>query len=249
MSRSLHVGSLAISTLLGTGLVLGLASISGSAFAAPPFPLMAVLAGFLATGFLTGIISKENTILEPGIAAIIISIIAAFFLPTLHLKGFATLTSADYWLIVANGVIMTFMGAWAGEQIQGDHAGKIDTSTIEWSWILSGALIGVMLSMILSSSVVILMAGGFGLTSHLIAFIIGLFIVGLLVGWRSPGITIREAALAGFLTVIIDLDALVLGIGVSSADLLYHLLIYGTSVGILVSLFGGYIGEKIQGTK
>ena len=249
MRRSMHFGSLIVSTLIGTGLVFGLSIISASAFGAPPFPLLAILSGFLATGFLGGVISKENTILEPGIAAVIVGVLIATIVPSLQLKGFINLTGADYWLIASNGVIMSFIGAWAGEQVQGNHAGKADTSSLEWSWILSGAVIGVMLSMILSSSLVILIDSTYGLKYHLIAFLLGLFIVGFLVGWRSPGITIRESALAGYLTVIIDLDAIVMGIGVSSAELLYDLLIYGSIIGIVVSLVGGFVGEKFQSRK
>ncbi|MBI3258850.1 MAG: hypothetical protein HYZ54_05180, partial [Ignavibacteriae bacterium] len=68
---------------------------------------------------------------------------------------------------------------------------------------------------------------------------------GILVGWRSPGVTIREAALAGFLTVIIDLDAIMLTLG-SENEELSMLLMYGAGIGIVVALIGGFIGEKIQ---
>ena len=245
MKQSMHYGSLVISVLIGTALVIGLTTISGNAFGASPFPIMAMLSGFLATGILAGIISKDNTILEPGIAAIVVSIIAAIALPNLHLKGLADLQPASFWLVLANGVIMTFIGAWAGEQIQGDHSEKADTTTIEWGWIIGGAVVGVTLSMLLASSVVVLMGGGFKLTYHLVAFVVGLLFVGFLVGWRSPGITIREAAFAGFLTVIIDLDAIMLTLGLENEELT-GLLMYGAVIGIIVSLIGGFIGEKIQ---
>ncbi len=245
MQRTMQYGSLAISVLIGTALVLGLATISGKSFGAPPFPIMAILSGFIVTGIIAGIVSKEKTILEPGIAAIIVSIITAFVLPTLQLKGLVDMQPASLMLVLANGVIMTFMGAWAGEYIQGEEDTKADTTSIEWGWIICGGIIGVAVSMLLASSVVVLIGGGFKLSYHIVAFIIGLFCTGILVGWRSPGVTIREAALAGFLTVIIDLDAIMLTLGLEN-DELNSLLMYGAAIGIVVTLIGGFIGEKIQ---
>lgn len=245
MRRSLQLGSVGISALIGTVLVLGLSYISGSKFATPPFPIMAILSGFIVTGIVAGIISKEKTILEPGIAAIIVSIISAFVLPSFQLKGLMDMNQASFWLVLANGVIMTFMGAWAGEYIQGEEDTKAETSSIEWGWIICGGIIGVAVSMLLASSVVVLLGGGFLLSYHLVAFIVGLFCTGMLVGWRSPGITIREAALAGFLTVIIDLDAIMLTLGLEN-DQLQSLLMFGAAIGVVVALIGGFIGEKIQ---
>ena len=245
MRRSMQLGSVGISALIGTVLVLGLSYISGSKFATPPFPIMAILSGFIATGIIAGIISKEKTILEPGIAAIIVSIISAFVLPSFQLKGLMDMNQASFWLVLANGVIMTFMGAWAGEYIQGEEDTKAETSSIEWGWIICGGIIGVAVSMLLASSVVVLLGGGFLLSYHLVAFIVGLFCTGMLVGWRSPGITIREAALAGFLTVIIDLDAIMLTLGLENEQLT-SLLMFGAAIGVVVALIGGFIGEKIQ---
>ncbi|MBS1536246.1 MAG: hypothetical protein JST20_00695 [Bacteroidetes bacterium] len=245
MRRSLQLGSVGISALIGTVLVLGLSYISGSKFATPPFPIMAILSGFIVTGIVAGIISKEKTILEPGIAAIIVSIISAFVLPSFQLKGLMDMNQSSFWLVLANGVIITFMGAWAGEYIQGEEDTKAETSSIEWGWIICGGIIGVAVSMLLASSVVVLLGGGFLLSYHLVAFIVGLFCTGMLVGWRSPGITIREAALAGFLTVIIDLDAIMLTLGLEN-DQLQSLLMFGAAIGVVVALIGGFIGEKIQ---
>ena len=245
MRRSMQLGSVGISALIGTVLVLGLSYISGSKFATPPFPIMAILSGFIATGIIAGIISKEKTILEPGIAAIIVSIISAFVLPSFQLKGLMDMNQASFWLVLANGVIMTFMGAWAGEYIRGEEDTKAETSSIEWGWIICGGIIGVAVSMLLASSVVVLLGGGFLLSYHLVAFIVGLFCTGMLVGWRSPGITIREAALAGFLTVIIDLDAIMLTLGLENEQLT-SLLMFGAAIGVVVALIGGFIGEKIQ---
>lgn len=248
MRRSLQWGSVVISALIGIVLVLGLSYISGSKFATPPFPIMAILSGFIVTGIIAGIISKEKTILEPGIAAIIVSIVTAFVLPGFQLKGLVDMQSASLLLVLANGVLMTFMGAWAGEYIQGEEDVKAETSSIEWGWIICGGIIGVGVSMLLASSVVVLLGGGFNLSYHLVAFIVGLLCTGTLVGWRSPGVTIREAALAGFLTVIIDLDAIMLTLGLENEEL-SMLLMYGAAIGIVVALVGGFIGEKIQSKK
>lgn len=94
---------------------------------------------------------------------------------------------------------------------------------------------------------------GVGLGLQLVAWVIGIgllgglsgyVVMGVLVGWLSPGDTVIEPGIAAFIiaTVGFVLDHLllsVLGIGLVLA------LGYGF-VGLLLGLAGGWIGERLQ---
>ena len=45
--------------------------------------------------------------------------------------------------------------------------------------------------MLCASSLVVVL--GYHLTNHFLAFFLGLFIAGLIIGYRSPGIAVKEA--------------------------------------------------------
>ena len=75
--------SVAISSVAGSLITVLMAYASGTSFAALPFPIMAVLAGFLITGILEGLVSKDVNLLEPTISAFVVSIVLYFALPAM----------------------------------------------------------------------------------------------------------------------------------------------------------------------
>lgn len=244
MNKLFNVTTFVVSIIVGCAFVILLAFISGSFFAAPRLPILAILSGFIIAGIAAGATSRQVTILEPGIGGVIVGIASFFLIQLLNLKAFLDLSSADLTLVMLNGIILTFVGAWIGEKLQSDiSADQPMEKKIEWGWILCGMIIGVTISMLLASTLVVLL--GVSLTILFICFLVGLLITGFLVGWRSHGVTIIEAALAGFLTVIVDIDIIVLTlvpIGRKTMGL-------GILIGMIVTMIGGFIGEKIQGKK
>jgi hypothetical protein len=150
----------------------------------------------------------------------------------------------DFLLLVL-GVGFSLSGAWAGEKLQGDDAAVTDhdkaEDVIHWKWVLSGVVIGFALNALF----VFLTAPIFQLNMSvaLVAFLVSFLITGFIVGYKSPGVTLKEPAIAGIFTVIIDWVFLEFGINLPiSADNL----ISGLALGFLFSLFGAWLGEKYQ---
>jgi hypothetical protein len=220
-SISLDIKSVLGALVIGLVSVFGLAWISGSAFVALPFPVLSVLSGFILTGMAAGLLSKGETIAEPGISSVLVSIALYFFLPGLHLQGFADLTPELMLTVGMNGVLLSFAGAWG--------------------WVLAGTILGIMVTILMSTLFIVL----FGLKTdpQFIGFVIGLLSTGFIIGFRSPGITIKEAALAGFFALVIDLDVLTIALVPPSFDGIMISLVLGT----VLAMVGAWIGEKVQG--
>ena len=66
----------------------------------------------------------------------------------------------------------------------------------------------------------------------------------MIVGWQSPGITIKEAGIAGFITLTIDTD--IARLLMEMKTIAFWELAFVLVIGFVVALFGGYLGEKIQ---
>ena len=243
--KSLSFGSLVLSIIVGTALVFGFAYITGDFYAAPLFPTLAILSGFIITGFLIGLISKEVTIVETGIGAIIVAILTYFIVPAFELKGFASVAGTDWLLILINGIVLTFLGAWLGEKIQHGSLPAPGSSDFDWGWVIAGTLLGVTLNIVLVILLTLLI--GANPSKFYIPFFLSLFIVGLVIGRFSPGITIKEAGLAGFLIIAIDFDIVRITLYQESFALSY--IIGGIILGFIATWIGGFIGEKMQASK
>lgn len=238
---SLDLKSVAGSLIIGLVAVFGLGYMSGSEFNALPFPVLSLMAGFILSGMVAGLLSKGETISEPVISSVIVSIALYFVLPTLNLQGFAGILPENILLIGLNGIMLSFAGAWAGEMLQGTMESSTEAGHLEWGWVLAGTILGTMVSILVSTLLIIFL--GFDFLPLMIAFIIGLFVTGFLIGYRSAGVTILEAALAGLFALVIDVDILTLALVPPSFDQIMIALIIGGAV----SMIGAWVGEKIQG--
>jgi hypothetical protein len=77
-------------------------------------------------------------------------------------------------------------------------------------------------------------------------FIVSFVIMGFVVGFKSPGITLREPALAGILAVILDWIYLRFIITYQVSGKYITL---GLIIGFFISLFGACLGEIYQRSK
>lgn len=248
MNNKFNFGALIASVIVGLITVNLFAFLSGPNFANAFFPTLAILSGFVITGFVVGIITKDITISEPGIGSILVSAISFFTIPAMNLYGLQTVADSDWIVIYLNGIILTFLGAWLGEKLQQGHiAGHHEQEkvSIDWSWVVAGTAMGIIVSVILVLALDLIF--GPNPSSFVIPFIIALFFTGLVIGWKSPGITIREAGIAGFLTVTIDLDIIRITLSTDSNLSMPYILI-ALALGFVVTIAGGWIGEKIQGS-
>jgi hypothetical protein len=226
-----------ISAFVGSVITLFLAYISGSSFSALPFPIIAILSGFVVTGIVEGILSKGVTILEPAIGAVLVGIVLFIVLPMMNIRGFRDLDSAVLVVMLINGVILSALGGWVGEKLQGTLD---DDSPIDWSWVMCGSALATTITMLCASSLVVVL--GYHLTNHFLAFFLGLFIAGFIIGYRSPGVAVKEAGVAGFLAVVLNIDIVCVALGMLDITIILS----GLVLGILMTLLGGWVGEKVQ---
>jgi hypothetical protein len=67
-----------------------------------------------------------------------------------------------------------------------------------------------------------------------------------MVGLKSPGITIKEAGLSGFLTITILISIVRLTL---VTEIEFEYIFLGLILGFIVSMLGGIAGEKLQSGK
>jgi hypothetical protein len=140
------------------------------------------------------------------------------------------------------------VGAWLGEKFQQgkleDHH-TTDSFGLDWSWIVAGALMGVIVSVIL---VVLLdMIIGHHPSAFILPFVIALIINGIVIGWKSPGVTIMESGYSGIITIIANLNIIRLTL-MEDSEIGVEYVIGGLVLGFVMPLLGAFIGEKLQGS-
>ena len=240
--NTFHMRSLLISIPVGVAAVSLFSFLSGHSFATGPFPVLAILLGFTLTGMIVGYMSEGETILEPGLASIAVACITYFLIPAMG-RGYTDMVPEEDLLVMMNGVLFTFVGALVGEQLQGTLDDGLDQKQIDWSWVFAGCMVGITIAFTVVSILSFFM--GYQEWVHFVAFAIGLLSTGFIVGRRSAGKTIWEAALAGLITVIICTDFVF--IALVTFDSSY--IVLGLLLGVVASLVGGIIGEKMQSSK
>lgn len=247
----ISVKAIVAAIVVGLALVLGFAAIFGSRFPAPPFPFMAMLSGFILSGLIVGFLSEGETVVEPGVASIITAAISYPLVASFELKAFGGLSDAQFHinmlLVMLNGVALTFVGAWAGEKLQRTYelAEGDQSRFIEWGWIISAAVVGLAVSMLFVN--IVFWIGGWSMGLFLVAVAVGLFFSGLVVGWRSPGVTIVEPAFAGFVTVMIEIDVFKITLDPNTTQFTSPYAVVGVlALGLVAALVGGVVGERLQ---
>jgi hypothetical protein len=259
------------SFVIGVTFVVLLTWMNGNAIKAPAFPLLAMTSGFVLAGVSYGYLSEGETVLEPALATILVSVAAYFIITYLDLRAFEQLVSdGDYTynMVISfmNGLVLTFAGAWAGEKLQRTYAGS-GAPALEWGWIMAGIILGFAVSLFLANLVIwlfsifadpvrsqegeLVLAAAYAAllpqNAWVMLFVVflGLQATGYVCAFRSPGDTSYEAAVAGLITLIllIDVFVFVLGGGEILGYLRMFLVIF---VGLLASLVGGYVGERMQ---
>lgn len=241
-----------ISTLVGILLVLFMVWLTGNDFGSPVFPFMAILAAYIISGMIIGMISKGETIAEPGVASILTGVVTFFIIKSMNVHSLKYLTgealNVNMILLVLNGIILTFAGAWAGEKLQGTFEKEAkEAQLIEWGWIVAGTIIGVMVSLLLSTLIIKFFSAY--LTPLYLSLAIGIFVTGWIVGLRSPGVTVKEAAIAGLLTTVINLDVFKFSLDPDTTSLTTLSVIGTLILGLIAALIGGVAGEKMQAEK
>ena len=189
--------------------IAGLVIVGASYFiVAPTFhsgevQVLIMLGGCIVTGAVIGYFSPGITINEASIGGALVMLIM-FLLRSITNAEIHFSTSINI-LLLFLGVGFSWLGGWAGEKIQGDESSAEEKHTKKfiWKWVIVGAIIGFALNVLF----VFILSTLFPPHIYKLStagFIVSFVIMGFIVGYKSPGITIREPAVAGILAVILD---------------------------------------------
>jgi len=241
----LNIKIIFLTVLVGFALTLSFAYIMADQFAAAMLPTIALLSAFIVTGFVVGFFSKGVTFIEPGIGSIVVAALLFFTIPALNLKGFQGMWTSGWLIIYMNAILLTFAGAWLGEKFEDAElsSDQLIHEHFDWSWMIAGTMMGLTVSMIIVNLLDLIL--GHNPDSFIVPYFASLLITGLVVGWKSPGYTVLEAGLAGYLTVTIIFNIARMTI-ITESEIGVWYIIIGTVLGFVVSIIGGFIGEKIQ---
>ncbi len=250
MKRAFDLKVASISTVVGVILVMLMVWLTGNDFSAPVFPFMAILAAYIIAGMVTALVSKGDTIAEPGVASVITGLLTYFFITSMDFRAFSKLPvdvlRVNIILLTLNGILLSIVGAWAGEKFQltFEKEGDGKEPIVEWAWIAAGTIFGVTVSIFLSHLIIKLF--GLNFSPLYISLAIGIFITGWIVGLRSPGDTLPEAGIAGVLTAILNLDIFKFTLDPDTTSLTTIAVLGSVLLGLVAGLIGGAAGERMQ---
>ncbi|MBI3004941.1 MAG: hypothetical protein HYY49_05940 [Ignavibacteriales bacterium] len=227
------------------GVVAGLAIVGASYFiVAPTFhsdeiQAVVMLVGYAVTGVIVGYFSPGVTIKEATVAGFLVFI---FMLVLLYATGAELIENQSInLLLLLLGVSISWVGGWVGEKLQGSHGDAAHHTGFQWKWVLTGVVLGFALNILF----VFLLAPAFKIDLNVVlaAFIASFVATGFIVGYKSPGVTLKEPAVAGLFAVAVDWLFIEFGITLSVPS---KYLVAGLAIGFLFSLFGAWLGEKYQ---
>jgi hypothetical protein len=206
---------------------------------------MIMLGGFIITGAIIGYFSPGITINEATVGGALVMVIMLMMLAITNVE--IHFTKSMNLLLLILGVGFSWVGGWAGEKLQGDESSAEEKNTKKflWKWVLVGTIIGFALNVLF----VFLLSTLF--PPHIFkcafgGFIVSFVITGFIVGVKSPGVTLREPAVAGLLSVVADWLFLRFIITLRVPAMF---IIIGLIMGFLISLFGAWLGELYQQSK
>jgi hypothetical protein len=202
---------------------------------------LVMLVGFIVTGVIIGYFSPGITINEASIGGALVMVAMLFLLYIT--KAEIHVSAAINLLLMILGVGFSWVGGWAGEKLQGDEtsASEVHANKFLWKWVIVGVIIGFALNVLLVFLLSTFQVHIFRFAK--IGFILSFAVTGFIVGYKSPGITLKEPAVAGLLAVLLDWVFLryIIVLRVPGLYLTVGLLLGG-----LISFFGAWLGEKYQ---
>jgi len=203
---------------------------------------LVMLVGFIITGAIIGYFSPGITINEASVGGALVMIVIILLLYVT--KTDIQFSAAINLLLLVLGVGFSWVGGWAGEKLQGDEtaAEEAQTKKFLWKWVLVGVIVGFALNILF----VFLLSTLFFvylLKFAFIGFIVSFVITGFIVGYKSPGVTLKEPAVAGLLAVLLDWVFLKFIISLAVPSMYLAL---GLMMGFMIALFGAWLGERYQ---
>ncbi len=244
----LHWKWVTLSVIAGLIIVGASYFIVAQTFHSGEIQALIMLGGFIITGAIIGYFSPGITINEASVGGALVMVVMLLLLAITNVE--IHFSKSINLLLLLLGVGFSWVGGWAGEKLQGDESSAEEKNIKKflWKWVLVGVVIAFALNVLL----VFILSTFF--PPHIFKFalagFVGSFVVtGFIVGVKSPGVTLREPAVAGLLVVILDWVFLRFIVSISSQTLPTKYLIVGLVMGFLISLFGAWLGELYQQSK
>jgi len=235
-----------IGTIVGVVLATFLFQIMSDMFHTFYIPLFIGLLSFVIMGIIIGYKSPGYTIKEPAIGGVFAMILT---LAVLHFVFDYTPPEGQMIAAPFIGFFLSLIGGWVGEELQGSQQRAEENKKIaglEWAWVITGTVIAFILNNIFVYGLFALLK--FGVAGILISLGTSFIVAGIIVGYKSPGVTIKEAAIAGALGVILNFFFIYYGLGAITI-LDTEFIAIGLSGGFILSFVGGWIGEEMQKRK
>jgi hypothetical protein len=215
-------------------------AIVGATFHNTAIRALVILVGFILTGTIVGYYSPGVTIREAAFAGIFSMVIMAAMINLFEWE--AGQQRMMIYLLLLLGGALAQVGGWIGEKLQGSIEDKdAPVKRFEIKWVLVGTFLGLVLNVLFA----FLLAPLFNINMNLIfiAFSISFVVTGFIVGYKSPGVTIKEPAVAGLIAVFLEWIFIQFALALP-VPIAY--LAFGLFEGFILTLVGAWLGEKLQ---
>ena len=112
---------------------------------------------------------------------------------------------------------------------------------LQWRWVWIGIVLGFAINVLAVFLIPPLF--NINLDVALAVFLLGFMITGFVVGYKSPGVTLKEPAIAGAIAVVLEWVFVQF---IMKLDVSGGVLAFGLVLGFFLSLFGAWLGERYQ---
>ncbi len=248
MTNSAHIESKLQWKWVILSVIAGLIIVGASYFIVAPIfqsgqvQSVVMLVGFIVTGAIIGHYSPGITIKEATIGGTLVMIVMLLLLYIT--KQEIHFSAAINMLLLILGIGFSWVGGWAGEKLQGDEdaAAEAKNQKFLWKWVIVGVIVCFALNILF----VFLISRFFPVhmyRSAFMGFVVSFVVTGFIIGYKSPGITLKEPAVAGLIAVILDWVYIRYIVSLRVPGLY---LTVGLILGFLLTFFGAWLGEKYQ---
>lgn len=199
-------------------------------------PSLIACIGFVVTGIIVGYYSPGVTLREAAVGG---AILAALLLGSLLTMFGHGMSAGQTIVTLLFGFVLTLVGAWVGESFQEDRAQQL--KGMQWRWVFIGVIVAVALNSLGVFGLAPML--NYNLTAIFITFLVTFVIAGYLVGFFSAGVTIKEAALAGLITIFVDWLLVEFGLEIPVP---FSSMLIAMVSGFLFTMAGAWLGERMQ---
>jgi hypothetical protein len=213
-------------------------------FHSEPIQTLVLMMGFVITGAIVGYFSPGVTIREASVAGGIVALIMLAMVAILGSRISLDFVRSVLALIL--GVSLSWVGAWMGEELQGsrghpEEETKRMFTDLQWRWVWIGIVLGFAINVLAVFLIPPLF--NINLDIALAVFLLGFMVTGFVVGYKSPGITLKEPAIAAAIAVVLEWVFVQF---IMRLDVSMGVLAFGLVLGFFLSLFGAWLGERYQ---